>query len=108
MIIANPAHTIPRILAEKLLGAPADTQTVRQMSSWAAEDLISSEVTLTFSYPRIQQYSPRKPHGRGQGEGIFFFFFTVDFKPSKWAADTETQKHTNAHTNTDTPTQILV
>lgn len=50
----------------------------------------ASELALvTFSDPRVQQNSPREPHGGGQGEGVFFFFFTVHFKPPKRAADTQ-------------------
>lgn len=39
MIIANPAHTIPRILAEKLLGAPTEEQTQKKCQ-WEAEYMV--------------------------------------------------------------------
>lgn len=45
MIIAKPAHTIPRILAEKLLGAPVQ-QTGRQTGvSGVAVRIAGQEVT---------------------------------------------------------------
>lgn len=59
MIIAKPAHTIPKTLAEKLRGVPKNNFIVipsrNKLSDWN-----------TFSYTAVEENSPSEPNGAGE------------------------------------------
>lgn len=75
IIMANPAHTMPRIRAEKLRGAPGQeggtaSRTDRKVPlnhTLNTEEGHRGRIQrkgLTFSNARVQQNSPGKPHCR--------------------------------------------
>lgn len=57
IIIAKPAQTIPKTLAEKLLGVPTIEKHNNQYSIQ-----ILKNFSLTFSYSAVKQHPPCKPN----------------------------------------------
>lgn len=85
MIMAKPAHTMPRMRAEKLRGAPASRGLSapgrREGAEWDA-----ARARLTFPDTRVEQDAPGEPHGRRQGQRVFLLLFTVHLEPAEGAA----------------------
>lgn len=84
MIMAKPAHTMPRMRAEKLLGAP-EGRGLGQLLE-AGMEQTGATCSLTFPDAGVEQDTPGEPHGRRQGQSILLLFLTVHLEPAKGAA----------------------
>lgn len=82
MIMAKPAHTMPRIRAEKLRGAPVGRDFGRFLKSRECSHA-GPGLNLTFPNARVEQDTPGEPHGRGQGQCILLLLLTVHLKSAK-------------------------
>lgn len=87
MIMAKPAHTMPRIRAEKLRGAPVGRDLGQLLESRECSHHTGPGLNLTFPNARVEQDAPGKPHGRGQGQCIFLLLLTVHLESAKGTAE---------------------
>ena len=67
MIIANPAQTIPKTLAEKLRGVPE-----KERPFFTHQVFPQAFIISTFAYAWIEQDTPSKPNGAGEVERLLF------------------------------------
>lgn len=56
------------------------------LDPWACWQRGQAGYSLTFPNARVEQDTPREPHGRGQRQCILLLFLTVHFEPAKGAA----------------------
>lgn len=86
MIMAKPAHTMPKMRAEKLRGAPAGRGPSAPGRRTGADGVGWAWRGLTFSDAGVEQDAPGEPHGRRQGQRILFLLLTVHLEPAEGAA----------------------
>lgn len=86
MIMAKPAHTMPKIRAEKLRGAPVGRDLRQFLESRECSDA-GPGLNLTFPNARVEQDAPGEPHGRGQGQCILLLLLTVHLESAKGTAE---------------------
>lgn len=92
MIMAKPAHTMPRMRAEKLRGAPAgrgQSEDSRLLAGGKGQSRSWPVRGLTFPDTGVEQNAPGEPHGGRQGQRVLLLLFTVHLEPAKGAAGTE-------------------